>query len=347
MGTEIKEFKGDQLAKQSDQSLMLEEGAARAEMEVQSQVLLARRFPRNESEVFKKLLATCKRKAFAEKAVYVYPRGATKVIGPSINLAKEMSRLWGNIQAGVKIIADSDDSRTIRGIAWDLESNAMSYEEDTFKKLIYRKGKDGAPGSWKVPDERDLRELTNKRGAIVKRNSILALLPRDLAEEAVSVCLSTMAGKSATKPANIQLMIESFMGIAVSRDMLITYLKCEPEAATPEQIAELRGIYQSIMDGNSRKEEYFVKDIQTDETEIKGTVEEGLFETPATSKQINFLYGLAKPFGIADTEMLKDFLAYRGTPKDKLTVDQASELIKKLEAKDATEINEYLKVINP
>ncbi len=47
--------------------------------------------------------------------------------------------------------------------------------DDTFRKKIQRK-RDGQT-VWVTPDERDLRELTNKRGAILERNCLLKLQP--------------------------------------------------------------------------------------------------------------------------------------------------------------------------
>ena len=45
---------------------------------------------------------------------------------------------------------------------------------------------------WTVPDERDLRELTNRRGAICVRNAILALVPPDLVEDAMATADQTL-----------------------------------------------------------------------------------------------------------------------------------------------------------
>src|SRR5205085_986190 len=138
---------------------------------------------RNELMAFQQLAVACKRLSFAEQSSYAFPRGGQTVSGPSVHLARAAARVWKNLQYGVRITRDDDDSRQIQAFAWDLETNVKVTGEDDFKKLVYRK-KDG----WVKPDERDLRELTNRRGAILVRNCILQILPKDLIEDARDEC---------------------------------------------------------------------------------------------------------------------------------------------------------------
>jgi len=244
---------------------------ATATAEVQAGVIIAKRFPRSEDGAFEKLMKSCDRSSFADDAAYTFPRGTVKVTGPSINLAREAARVWGNIEYGVLIIHDDDDMRKIKAWAWDKESNSRSFAEDTFKKLVFRK-KDG--GVWVKPDERDLRELTNRRGAILKRNCLLELLPKDLIEDALAKCKETLKSNAAKDPgAARKAIILAFSQFNITPEMLEKKLGHKIALCTPDEIAELRQIHQSIEDGNSKWSEYIEADAVGNEH--KKTTEKG------------------------------------------------------------------------
>lgn len=247
--------------------LMPTAGAAEKQFEIQSAIVVARRFPRNEDQAFEKLLRSCRRTAFADAASYSFPRGMKQtddgkwvknyIEGPSVDIAREAARVWGNIRYGLEIVRDDERSRQIRGWAWDLETNVKVTAEDDFAKLIQRKGKNGGPTEWVKPDERDLRELTNRRGAICTRNSILQLLPKDLIEEALKVADETLRNEAQQDPdAARRKVILSFSELNVTPVMLEAKLGHPLVEASPAEIAELRKVYKSIRDGNSTWAEY-------------------------------------------------------------------------------------------
>lgn len=229
--------------------------AAQAQYEIQSAITIARRFPRNEDEAFAKLMKACARTSFAEDASYKFPRGGESVDGPSVNLAREGARVWGNIRYGLDIIRDDADSRQVRGWAWDLETNVKVTAEDDFAKLVYRKAK-----GWVKVDERDLRELTNRRGAILIRNCILQLLPKDLIEDARAAAAETLKAEAKRDPdAARKKIIVAFAQVNVTPSMLEEYLGCALATASPDQISKLRDVFVSIRDGNSTWTEYVNK----------------------------------------------------------------------------------------
>ena len=73
---------------------------SRQAQEVQAQMVVAKRFPRNETLSISRVMAACNRLSLAESALYAYPRGGTTVSGPSIRLAESLARSWGNIDFG-------------------------------------------------------------------------------------------------------------------------------------------------------------------------------------------------------------------------------------------------------
>jgi hypothetical protein len=262
------------LATRSEQSYELAPtaGAAEKQFEIQSAIIIARRFPRNEDQAFARLMKAAMRHSFADEASYSFKRGKKKdeatgrwvdnfVEGPSVNLAREAARVWGNIRYGLEVIRDDEETRQVRGWAWDLESNVKVTAEDDFKKLVQRKQYDGngkATGTaWVTADERDLRELTNRRGAILIRNCILQILPSDLIDEAGRKCDETLKNKAAADPdGERKKIILAFSGLNITPEMLEQKLGHKLAECSPTEIAELRKIYKSIADGNSTWAEY-------------------------------------------------------------------------------------------
>ena len=232
-------------------------GAAEKQFEVQSAIIIAKRFPRNEDAAFEKLMKSAGRTSFAEDASYSFPRGGSNVEGPSVNLAREAARLWGNVRYGVDIIRDDEESRQIRAWAWDMETNTRVSVEDDFKKVVQRKDKKSGITNWVTADERDLRELTNRRGAIALRGALLQILPKDLIEDAMTRCKQTVQTGAANDPeAARKRLIMAFSELNISPDMLEQKLGHPLAQCSPAEIADLRKVYKSISDGNSTWSEY-------------------------------------------------------------------------------------------
>lgn len=228
--------------------------AAAAMQEIQAAVVMAKQFPRNEKELWGKLMESCKRPTMAAAATYAYPRGGTTITGPSVNLARLAAQRWGNIRFGLQIVGDTEESIQIKGWAWDMQTNDYVEAEDRFKKLVQRKQKGGGT-KWIKPDERDLRELVNRRGAILKRNCLLEILPRDLIEDAVLVCQSTVKGNMSDPKAEAKNLILKFQNYQVTVAMLNEYVGREDwDVAT---CAHLQEVLTSLKDGNSKRDDYF------------------------------------------------------------------------------------------
>lgn len=244
---------------------------AREEAEIKAAIIVARQFPRNETSARLKILKSCDRPSFADEALYSFPRGkgenATMVEGPSVNMARELARCWGNVQCDLRIVTEDEERVHIRGVAWDVETNTRFATEDKFKKLIQRRS------GWVRPEERDLRELTNRRGAICLRNAILQIIPRDIVEDAIVRCNQTLVNaaqgnlKADPKKA-VQAMVEKFDEIGVTIPMLEVYLKHGVEITTAQEFAKLRAIWTSIHEGNSKREEYFSVATQVVEVDL-------------------------------------------------------------------------------
>lgn len=235
---------------------------AREEGELKTAIVLARTNPRDEGSCYTKVIRSCQRPTFAEKALYRFPRGGSEISGPSVGMAREIARIWGNIRYGCRVVTQTDDEVHIKGYALDLESNAYVEAEDKFAKLIQRKAKGGGKATWIKPDERDLRELVNRRAAFLVRNCLLSLIPPDVKEDAIDVVNETMR-KAASgeikqdKGQAIRRLLLAFDAIGVNSTMLGEYLGHTLDLLTPEELTDLRQVYSSIKDGNTKREDHF------------------------------------------------------------------------------------------
>lgn len=237
----------------ADKELQIAPSTAAAIQEIQASIVVAKKFPRNTDQCWAKLMQSCKRQSFAKKASYSYPRGGTQITGPSVNLARTAGQCYGNIRYGVDITRDDDENRSIVGWAWDVENNVRASYPDHFKKLIFRKAK-----GWIVPDERDLRELTNRRGAIVLRNALIHIMPRDYIEDAEAMCLKTLKDDIKDPAGEKKRLILAFAEIGVTVEMLTAYVKSDPWS--PDDLVELQGIITAINDGSAKRDDYFLKE---------------------------------------------------------------------------------------
>lgn len=257
----------------------------RAIAEIRGAILMARHFPRDEDKAFAKIGKMCKRPAFAEDASYSFPRGGTTVEGPSINLARGLAAAWGNIRYGKRVLRDDGETILIEAFAWDMEANTYVTDQDEFKSLVQRKNKDTKRTEWVTPDERDKRELINRRGAICTRNCLLQVLPKDVVDMAFDDCKETVRkGYSESREDVVRKLITAFSGFAVEPEDLERWLANKRDvdeinirAISADELAELRGILTSIRDGNSSPSDHFGKP-KSQATHEKGSLD------PATMK---------------------------------------------------------------
>ncbi|HZN48464.1 MAG TPA: hypothetical protein VFB71_12635, partial [Ramlibacter sp.] len=197
---------------------------ARAQQEVQAEFLMARSFPRDETRCFGQLKQSCGRPQFAGKTAYKFPRGGTEIRGPSVHLAREAARIWGHISYGISIVGTSAKEIHIQGWARDSQTGTRVVSEARFGKLIFRKDR-----GWIEPDERDLRELVNRHGAVAERNAILKLLPPDLIdmalEESARTAKTGAASELKKNPRGVAAMVaDSFLRFGVQTSQLKQWL---------------------------------------------------------------------------------------------------------------------------
>jgi hypothetical protein len=232
--------------------------------EVQAGMVVAKKFPRDEVAAYERIMRSCQRKTLAEVAVYSYPRGGTKVEGPSIRLAEELARGWGNINYGVTELEQRPGESVCQAYAWDMETNVR--REMTFVIKHQRK----AQGAVKdLTDPRDIYEMIANQGARRVRNCILGVVPGDICEAALEQVNKTLIGgvKGEPLPDRIRKMVVAFAQIGVTLTMLEKRIQHKISACSAVEVVNLGKIFNSLNDGQSAREQWFeVDDITTSAT---------------------------------------------------------------------------------
>ncbi|MGD6898644.1 hypothetical protein [Bacillus infantis] len=242
--------------------------------EVQSQIFLAKQFPRNEYQAELKILNACKRKSLAETALYQYPRGSTTVTGPSIRLAEAIAQYWGNINFGIKELEQKNGESTVVAYAWDMESNTRQEKIFQVKHDRYAKGKMS-----RLTDPRDIYELVANNGARRLRACILGVIPGDIIDNAVAQCHQTLQNsyEEPLKDRVISVLQWFKNQYGITQEMVEAKLGHSMESFTEQDYITLKSINQSLKDGMAKREDFFkiVEKKEAPKTSLEQQFKEG------------------------------------------------------------------------
>lgn len=255
-----------------EKSTTTEMMVGRQAQEVQMAMFVAKQFPRDQHAAFQKIMEACERKILAESACYEFPRGGTKVNGPSIRLAEVLAQNWGNIDFGVVELEQRAGVSKAMSYAWDLETNVRQ------TKIFDVKHERKAKGSIsKLDDPRDIYELVANNGARRLRACILGVIPGDVVDAAVEKCRKTMAsGNAGPLVDRVRSMIETFQkDYQVSKDMLEKYVGCNADAFSENDLVRLRSVFKTLRDGMGKREDYFEIKRAAKEPEAKTDILDG------------------------------------------------------------------------
>jgi hypothetical protein len=241
-------------AQNESRDVMTEMQSGRAAQEVQAAMIVAKRYPRDENAAIIRIRNACKRRKLAEMAVYTYPRGTTKVEGPSIRLAEAMAQSWGNLDFGVVELEQRKGESTCMAYCWDLETNTRQT-----KIFQVKHSRDTKRGAIALTDSRDVYELVANQGARRLRACILGVIPGDVVDEALEEVDRTLASNKDGKPLQdrVRAMAQAFDGLSISTAMIEARLSHKLDATSESELVGLRKIYTSIKDGMSKREDWF------------------------------------------------------------------------------------------
>jgi hypothetical protein len=225
----------------------------RQAQEVQAAMVVAKRFPRDETSAFNRIMQACRRKMLAEQALYAYPKGNTTVTGPSIRLAEAMAQSWGNIDFGIIELEQKGGESSVMAYAWDLETNTRQTKIFTVKHERHTR-----QGTKSLTDPRDIYELAANQGARRLRACILGIIPGDVIDAALDECEKTLTGGNAEPLVDrIRKMVAAFSQIAVTQEMLEKRLGHKVDVSTEIELVNLRKIYKSIQDNMASVADFF------------------------------------------------------------------------------------------
>lgn len=218
---------------------------SRAIAEAQGQLILAKRFPRDLNAAYAELMEACKLPALASVAFYTLPRGKSSVTGPSIRLAEEIARVYGNFQYGHRELSRDDKKSEVEVYAWDMEKNNYSKRQITVMHVL-----DTREGPRKLRDQKDIDDKIANVASKQVRGRILALVPKWLSEAAIAACRETLAGKSEIPVAErVRKMTQAFAKFGVTTKHLESFLSHSLDTVDTDEIADLTGIFNAIKDG--------------------------------------------------------------------------------------------------
>jgi hypothetical protein len=226
---------------------------ARAVAEVAAALRGAQDNPRNRDRALGEMRDSCGRLALANRAFYSVPNRGT---GPSVHLARELARIWGNVRYGVHELSRNDETgmSEIRAFAVDLETNVESTR--TFQ-VPHERMK--ARRREKLSDLGDVYLNNQNIGARAVRECIFTVLPTWFTEEAQDRCNQTLReGEGVPLAERISQMVDGFRNaFGVTEQQLEERLGRKRGTWDAGVVAQATVIYTSLNRGETKVEDEF------------------------------------------------------------------------------------------
>jgi hypothetical protein len=239
--------------------------AAREKASIEARFVVALQRPRDMDRVRLKLLEACRRPRFAEAAEYSLPRGGKQIVGPSIRLAEEAMRHYGNLDTRTTVIYDDAEKRILKVVVTDLETS-LTHEADvvvskTTERTSPRKGEEvlgsrtNSTGGTTYTVRSTEDDLQNKQASLISkqlRGLALRVVPSDLIEEAIDVARETLHNADAADPTTKRKrMVDAFAGIGVTTTMLTDYLGRPLDTITTNELRLFAQMFTALKDGEA------------------------------------------------------------------------------------------------
>jgi hypothetical protein len=226
---------------------------ATAEQKIQAMLVIAKKFPRDETRNYERIIRACQRPGLAEISQYNFARGGTKITGPTIDLMQAIAGYWQNVAWGWDEVERRLGESTIESWAWDYENNIHRSI-----RFVVKFVRDTQEGAVELTSERDIYEHCANMASRRIRACLEALIPGDVVEAAVNECDRTMAsGHKEPLIDRVRKMVVAFAEKGVTKSMLEKRLQHSVDASSESELVGLRKIYNSMRDGLGSREDYF------------------------------------------------------------------------------------------
>jgi hypothetical protein len=227
---------------------------SRAVAEVAAAVQVAKSFPRDTNRATEQMQELCGRLAVASRAFYSVPRRGS---GMSIHIARELARIWQNVDYGVRELRRDDEAgeSEMQAWAWDQQENVRST-----RSFIVPHARIANKQRVALTDLGDIYLNNQNQGAKAVRECIFAMLPGWFKTEAEARLRDTLE-KGDGKPIEQRRTdaVDKFKEIGVTEAQIEAYLKRPMSQWGVRDIAELTKAFMSITQDGIPKEEFFVE----------------------------------------------------------------------------------------
>lgn len=185
------------------------------------------------------------------------PDGTVKIVkieGPSIKAAMALGRRWGNCSNGARVLNEDKEGFDLEGVFIDLETNFRTTRPQRVSKWY----KSRAGGAQLLSIDRQLMALQAGASKAI-RNATLAGLPAYLVS-AYDKKARAIVGGNLDAPADqktVNAVLRAFEKLRVTKAQLEDYAELPTEKWTGSEVADLRGLWNAISDGQTNVEEVF------------------------------------------------------------------------------------------
>ncbi len=254
---------------------------SRAVAEALGKLQVAKQFPRDENRAYSRIMQACSRPAFAQSALYSYPKGGQQVSGPSIRMAEMLIREWGNCESGLKELSQKDGESEMMAYTWDYETNTMFVKNFAVKHERRTRAK-----TTKLTDPRDIYELTANNGSRRQRATMLAAIPDYIVEEAVNAVKHTLAGQSDEPIGDrVRKMVAAFSKYGVTQEMIEKHVGFEVSLIDSSTLVDLLGVFNSIKSGEYKPSQYFSDMAKPEADKAVDSVNQALGSAPPVAQE--------------------------------------------------------------
>lgn len=250
---------------------LVAQGAKLMRIENDSMAAVAVQRPRDESEVIKKAIRELDIAPENAKAAYYsipYKErqvdGSYKVVkveGPSIKAAMSLARRWGNCTVASRLMNEDESGWDLEGVFVDFETNFRVSRPFRVSKVAKKRG----GGTYRLDPQRELMALQAGASKAI-RNATLAGLPDYLVSAYNNRAREIVGGKLDQKATSetVAAVMRTFSKIDVTQEQLERYTKLSVDLWTGNEIADLRGLWNAIQDGQVTAEEAFAVAAEVD-----------------------------------------------------------------------------------
>lgn len=236
----------------------------KARAEIESAYIMAKKFPRNEEDARINIIRTCRIPSFAEKAKYKKPIGKSAIIGPSIRLAEEIARQWGNIDVEMTVLYEDPSRRLVQIRVIDLQTGSTGRAQFVIEKTVERKNaygrnvvaerlnSSGEKISIVEATEDEVLSKQNATASKYRRNLILQLIPTYILADAIEQVDETIRSGVKTDPERAKKAVaDNYAKLGIKPSDIEKYLGHSFAQLTPDEIVNLKDLYTAMAEGET------------------------------------------------------------------------------------------------